>query len=375
MRGHVAALPLIPLMSSDIDGRSAPAAPLLCPVPSHPRERRKRRAAVAGRPSGPRIPVAVRRAGRVAARARRRRAHATAVGSGARHGDDRAAGARRRRLAHPADRPARPDRQLPRSRQPPWAGVVLHARPVLPIGGLDGVRARARQRRDQQRDDRPRGVDRAPPGRAHRSGRVRCARRSGRARLRHDRADPPVEPVLPRAAVAARARRRMVGADGRLLDGDDRRRRRLDRGPDTRAVSAQRARDLWIGVGHDGVADAPARCTTHRQAPADRIGGHRRRHLGAGLRRSADPRPWQHPHAGSTFRVGATRAGDRARHRRPALLPPPRRTGCDDRPVPPRRRLRAPVRSAGWQRRARRGWCSSSGSSPPSSLIEAGTCR
>ena len=279
------------------------------------------------------------------------------------------------RLAHPADRPARPDRQLPRSGQPPGAGVVLPARPVLPVERARGVRARARQRRDQQRRRRPVRVDRPPPGRARRGGRVRCDRRSRRARLRHDRADPPVEPVLPGAALAlvlVAAWSVLVGdywmAIVVVVAGSIAAQTHVPYLLNAIAMSV-----LVLGV--DGVADAPAGRTTHGHAPAARHARHRRRDLGAAVRRSADPRSWQHPHAGPALRQRSARAGDRASARACGCssATSTRRRRC--RPVPPRRRLRAPLRVCRAATAMLGAWCSSLWIAAAVVAHEAGTRR
>ena len=186
------------------------------------------------------------------------------------------------------------DRDLPRAGQPPRAALVLPTGPVLPPDRGQGVGARARQRGDQHRRRRPVRVDRSPPRWAAGHRRLRRDRRRRRARLRAERADPPVEPVLPGAAVARRARCRVVGAGRRPLDGGRGRRHRVGRGPDARLVSPQHDRDERARVGGVGMAAAPARRTTDGAETVSRDARHRGRALDPAVRRPAVPRPGQH---------------------------------------------------------------------------------
>ena len=131
----------------------------------------QRRAAPARAPRPPR-----RDGARGAApRGRGDRAVVAAVGAHARHGHDRAAGARRRWRSHPVDRPAGPDRQLSRPGQPPRPAVVLPARAVLPAGRCVGVGHGAGQRGGELDGDRRHRGGRGTPRRA--TGRDRDRRR------------------------------------------------------------------------------------------------------------------------------------------------------------------------------------------------------
>ena len=125
--------------------------------------------------------------------------------------------------------------------------------------------------------------------------RLRRDRRRRRARLRAERADASVEPVLPGAALARRARCRVVGAGRRSLDGassvvaasvaaQTHVSYLLERDRDERA----RVGGRWAG----GCAGATQRPTVLSAVP--RHARHRGRALDPAVRRSALPRPRQH---------------------------------------------------------------------------------
>ena len=135
----------------------------------------------------------------------------------------------------------------------------------------------------------------------------------------------------------------------------------VGRGPDARAVPAQRDRDVRARAGHDGWRmRRPRRSDRRSSARSLVIARHRRRALAPALRRPA------HPRSRATSRMLVRHFASEppepaigARRRRAGVLPPPRRAVGDRRPVPPRRRLRPSLRSRRAATAARRWWCSS----------------
>ena len=195
------------------------------------------------RPSpGPRDPPRHGRRRAAAARGRRRPADVD-LAPGARPGDDGAAGARRRHVAHPVDRAARAHRHLPGPGQPSRPAELLPAGADVSPARIVVVGAGGGDGRHPPRGHRRRPVDRPPPPRLAGRRRRRAGAGARRAGLRPAPADPAVEPVPAAGGVARRAAGGVVGGRRRPLDARPARRRRVVLRPDPRALPPPRGGD------------------------------------------------------------------------------------------------------------------------------------